>query len=556
MLPSRLSFMFFMLVLFAPVVSVHAQYSAFDDPPQMGGGAGGKDAAGAGEIAGNKPEIDGGEIAAGQTAQVVALLHNTTPTPITLERIELAPSANISATIATNQCAQTPIKPGVECAVTMTVKGENSGKYRLGMLIYHSGKSQLSNVVIVGNVNAGKGGAAGELPANEIEAFPTALDFGQTKGRTPLVRSIALRNASSNAITISGIELAASPLTGFSVSAPDCKELQPSQACVATVTWAPLAEGPSQGVLALRHDGPSGSLQIPLKGDYQLTKTTKAELFPSPVPGQGLVVSDHEAVDFGTAVDGAASITVSLVNNGDKDVTFKLVKLAGSDNGLTLSNEGCATGAVLAPNQGCAMTVNFSPRRPGPVIDDIQIIHDGARGVLVLPVRGTATKSAGSSLPMSNAVSSLPKLDKGALDEKMIGSGGTSSSENVTMALDAEMPTDNDPSRLNGYHVTSMSGDRAILAGPRGRILVRDGVRQMIAGGYWKPVITTEGIKLMSDKDAVLLYFDPTMTISSSNDTETTGFPTSTTVKEDTLSAGSSTSTPNNNSSGSGTTTP
>src|SRR5262249_37489833 len=149
-------------------------------------------------------------------------------------------------------------------------------------------------------------------------AFPLNLDFGTTKGSTPLVRSIALRNSSSSTITITGIELAASPLTGYSVSAPSCKELLASQACVATVTWSPTSEGTAEGVLVLRHSGPSGSLQIPLKGVYDLPKTGKAELFPAPVAGEGLLVADRESVDFGSAVDGAASITVSLVNSGDK----------------------------------------------------------------------------------------------------------------------------------------------------------------------------------------------------------------------------------------------
>lgn len=548
---ARIFFMFLMTVLVAVPGLAHAQYSAFDDPPQMGG-SGAAASAGNQEISANKPEIDGGDIAAGQTTQVAVLLHNNTSTPIALDRIELAPSSNVSATIATNQCGQMPIKPGVECAVTLSVKGESAGKFRLGMLIYHNGKTQLSNVFVVGNVGAGKGGAASGLPANELEAFPTALDFGETKGRTPLVRSIALRNSSNNTVKISNIELAASPLTGFSVSAPDCKELAPSQACVATVTWGPLAEGASEGVLILRHDGPSGGLQIALKGQYTLSKTNKAELFPNPVPGEGLLVADRENVDFGSAVDGTASITVSLINNGEKDVTLSMVKLAGSDNGLTLSTDSCATGKILAPNQGCVLTVNWSPRREGPVIDDIQILHNGARGVLVLPVRGTATKTASSSSPMMNAISSLPKLNKDALDENIINGGGAASNSSAEMDIPAGS---GDAASLSGYHVTSMSGDRAILAGPRGRILVRDGVRQLIAGSYWKPIISREGIKLIGDKDAVLLFFDRTMTIRNTNEVADKPFPASVAVSS-TSASDSSVSTSSSSTTGSGASMP
>jgi hypothetical protein len=494
-----------LIALMLPVAAP-AQYSAFDDPPSAGGPGG--TAASNQEISTSKPEVDGGEIAAGQTASVIVLLRNNASTPITLDRIEMAPSSNITAEIANNQCAQAPIKPGVECAVTVSIKGDSTGKFRLGLLIYHSGKTQLSNVFVTGTVGSGRSGGASGLPANEIESFPVELDFGNAKGSTPLVRSIALRNSSSNTVTINSVELAASALTGFVVDAPSCKELQASQACVATVTWSPTTEGTAEGVLILRHSGPSGSLQIPLKGVYELAKTNKAELFPSAVAGAGLLVADREGVEFGSSIDGAASITVSLVNNGDKDVTLSQVKLAGSDNGLTLSTDGCSTGRVLAPRQGCALTVNWAPRRAGPVIDDIQIIHDGARGVLVLPVRGTATAAASGSLPMMNAISTLPKMSSGAIDEKLVGGAG-GGGEVVFGEADA--------SSLNGYRVTSLSGNRAIIAGPRGRVLVTAGERQMIGGGYWKPVITYDGVKLVGAKDTVMLFFDRTMTAGNSN---------------------------------------
>jgi hypothetical protein len=540
--PLGLVFKFMVLTVLLTVTThqTYAQYNAFEDPPQ--GGAAGSIGATNQEISPNKPEIDGGEVAQGQTAQVIVLLRNNASTPIALERIELAPSSNISARITNNQCGQSPIKPNIECAVTVSVKGESTGKFKLGMLIYHNGKTQLSNAFIIGTVGAGKVGSgnATGLPTNEIEAFPIALDFGQTKGRTPLVRSIALRNASSTTVKITGIDLAASPLTGFSVAAPDCKELLASQACVATVTWAPLSEGKSEGVLVLRHDGPSGSLQIPLSGEYQLTKTPKAELFPSAMPGKGLIVADLEKVDFGGAVDGAASITVTLINNGEKAVSLKQVRLAGSDNGLSLSGDDCAAGQTLEPYQGCALTINWTPRREGPVIDDVQIIHDGARGVLILPVRGKATKIVTGSLPLlSNVTSALPKLDGKSLDESLVGA---QESDTPAMATDT--------ASLNGYRVTSLSKDRAILAGPNGRVMVRNNVRQAIGGGYWLPRITPEGVRLSGERDKVLLIFDRTLTVGKGSNTQINTFPAGSTTSTTSSSSSSSTT------SGSGTSTP
>jgi hypothetical protein len=499
-----------LVVAICAPMSAWAQYNAFDDPPSAGSTAG---AAGSLEFGPSKSEIEGGDITAGQTAQVIVMLRNNTSAPVTLKSIDLVPSSNVTAAIATNPCKE-PVRPGIECPITISIKGEGSGKYRVGMLLNHDARSKISNIGITGNVAGGPGGVGG-MPSNEIEAFPNAIDFGTAKGRAPLVRSITLHNSSQKPLKIESVDLVASPLTGFAVSAPDCTELQGGQSCVATVTWTPSVQGGAEGVLVLRHSGPSGGLQISLKGDYQITKTEKATAFPALVPGQGLVVADRESIDFGTAVDGASSITISLVNAGDKAVTLKAVKLAGSDNGLSLSNDDCRGGRTLEANQGCALTVNWLPRRPGPVIDDIQVIHDGARGVLVMPVRGTATQSVSTNMPMLGS-NSLPKLPTSDLDEKVLGDVGKDSggkTKKIKPALysaagSSMSQLSSDTSSLNGYYVSSLSQDRAVITGPRGRSVVQDGQPQVIAGGHWLPNVTAEGVELIGQDDSVFLLFD------------------------------------------------
>src|SRR5690606_14055811 len=121
-------------------------------------------------------EIPGGDFPQGQSAQVIVMMRNNTSTPITLGTIDLVPSSNVSANIVGNQCAEEAVKPGLECAVTVAIKGEASGKYRVGMLINLSGRTKVSSSAIVGNIGTVSGTATG-MPLNEIEAFPTILDF-------------------------------------------------------------------------------------------------------------------------------------------------------------------------------------------------------------------------------------------------------------------------------------------------------------------------------------------------------------------------------------------
>lgn len=487
----------FVMALLGSSFPARAQVNAFEDPP-----SGAATVQGAQEFGPRKADMDGGDVPLGQTNQVIVLLRNNTSKPITPGEVKLSTFSTVSAMIISDQCTSNTVRAGEECAITVAVKGEAQGKYRVGMLVdYKGGNSMISSVSINGNVTS-LSGLSGGMPANEIEPFPNMLDFATAKGRTPLVRSIVLRNSSTNSVEINGIDLAASPLTGFSVSAPNCKMLAPSQSCVATVTWTPSIEGKAEGVLVLRHSGPSGSLQIPLVGDYQRVKTEKAERFPSPVSGMGLIIADRESIDFGSGVDGAASITVSLINTGDKAVTLNQVKLAGSDNGLSLSSDDCATGKVLEPNEGCALTVNWAARRKGPVIDDIQIIHDGARGVLVLPVRGIAAETANLILPVFKGSTTLPKLRGSDLDENLVQNASIGdSSRNFGLS-------GGDANSLNGYRVTSLSANSAVIAGPRGRVIINDGIRQIIAGGQWTPKVVPDGVELHGGKDTVLLFFD------------------------------------------------
>ncbi len=535
-------FLILLALVTAPLQAL-AQASAFEDPSSGAAGAG----VGSQELSPIKAEIDGGDIAQGQSAQVIVMMRNNSSTPLTLQKIDLVPSSNVTATVVGNQCDKEPIKPGIECPVTIAVKGELSGKYRVGILANHSGRTKVSNLAILGNVGSGAAGSVGGMPSNELESFPNVIDFGNAKRSTPFVRSIAIRNTSTKTIEIKQIDLAASPLTGFAVSAPECKILAPSGTCAATVTWTPTSEGKAEGAIVMNHTGPSSTMQIALSAEYTPAKTEKAERFPSPVPGRGLVVADRESVEFGTDIDGAASITVSLVNAGDKAVTLRQVRLAGSDNGLSLSSDDCASQKVLEPNDGCALTVNWLPRRVGPVIDDIQVIHDGARGVLVLPVRGSAKEVVTLNMPIMSG-SSMPRIATGDIDEKILGdvskdgSKQTQSSGSASGSGYSDFSLSGDSSALNGYRVTSLSSDRAVIAGPRGRIIVQDGQPQIIAGGHWIPRVMADGVELIGDRDSVVLLFDRSLGIISANGAAIT-FATAPAMVDMGLGASSSTDT-------------
>ena len=331
------------LVFIGCSFSAYAQYPGFDAPSTRvsSGGAIG--------LIPVEANVDGGSIPMGATAQVVVLFRNEGAQPVETGEIKLYPSSNVSAVVSLNQCSTEPLSSGAECALAISVKGLQAGAWRLEMLMLHNGRSRLVTATLSGSIEANAD--ASDKLSSDVETIPDELDFGALGSSQTLVEPVILRNITSNTIKLSEVSINSAERSGYSVSS-DCDELRAGQACIAMVTWAPKQKGPSTGVLVVKHDGPTGIASVSLSGDYEPDEVDQAEIFPDAVPGRGLLVSSQTEVDFGNDISSASTITVSLVNTGDSDLTINELKLSGSDNGLSVSGNGCAEGLVFEANRG------------------------------------------------------------------------------------------------------------------------------------------------------------------------------------------------------------
>lgn len=471
---------FFLFMTLAVLVAqpAFAQINAFEDPRSGGGGT----VAGP-DLRATEKTVDAGSLSVGSTAQVVVVFRNEGTGEVLVKGVNLYPSSNVSARVALNQCERESLTPGAECAITVGVSAIQQGNWRVEILVEHTGRTRLATASITGAVEATTDSVGLQ---SDLEILPANLDFGSLTNRAPQVRSVTLRNKTSAPIEIGDISISAPESAGLSL-VENCEQLGPGQGCVVSVTWIPTSRGETNGVLTVKHSGDSAVAKVDLKGTYNPGTLANANVYPDAVPGKGLLISDISSVEFGSAVDGTASITLSLVNEGDSPLKILDLGLAGSDNGLTLSRNGCAADTVLDPVEACPLTVNWMPNRPGPIIDDIKIKHTGARGILVLPVRGTAVQPSVSS-PSSSAV---------------VLQGG-------------EVPTQEIAPTLDGYTVTSHSARRAVIRGPRGSQVVADGSSVVLSGVSWNVGIVPEGIKLSSGSDDVLLLFDKSIATSGS----------------------------------------
>lgn len=494
----------FVHILCAVAPFAHAQYPGFDGPGnRTTGGVG---------LAPVSEKVDGGEVPVGASSQVVVLFRNEGGQAVETGKIQLYPSSNVSANVSLNQCISEPLPAGAECAVAVSVKGLQAGAWRVEMLMLHSGRSRLVTTTLAGTIAAA--GDSSDRLASDIEVIPNELNFGALGASHTLVESVILRNITSSPINIEDVGISASNSSGFAVE-NSCKSLDPGQACLATVKWAPKQKGPSTGVMVINHNGPSAVVSVPLTGDYSPDEIDQAEIFPEAIPGRGLMVSSQTEVNFGEAVISASTITVSLVNIGDTALEIKNIKLSGKDNGLNIDPEGCAANLVLEPVEACPLTLTWSPTRTGELLDDVQILHNGARGILIIPIRGTAENSVSqdqkaivlnaANVPTKIIDNASPVYDTDQNEEEAY----ETSEKKKSSKAEREVPVVANASRaLDGFRITSFSQNRAIVNGPSGSKLLFNNEPVIIGGVLWDINISKNGIEFAQGEDRVLLLFD------------------------------------------------
>jgi hypothetical protein len=491
--------------------------------------------------------VDGGSIPLGATAQVVIRFKNEGSQPIESGFVRLYPSSTVSAAVSMNQCELEPLPGGAECAVALSVKALQSGSWRLEMLMSHSGRSRLVAATVSGEVAASVDGA--DSLSNDIESSPGEVDFGTLTDSQPLVESVVLRNVTSSPLEIKDIYIDSGVQSGFGLKT-DCSTLQAGEGCIAIVSWSPKLAGRSSGVLVIRHSGPAGLSSVPLAGQYNPNTVNEAEIYPRAVPGKGLLVSSQSLIDFGEDVATASTITVSLVNAGDAPISLKDVKIAGADNGLDFKGEGCKVGTVLEPVEACPLTVQWSPTRVGEIYDDIQVSHDGARGVLVLPVRGDAIGTVSQdqkAIVISGdgaATQVISDVTVEDIENSIKGDKLPLKSAPTTYSA----PTSSNPAAaLDGYRITSFSPTRAIINGPGGSRIVFNSEETVLGGIPWYVSIQANGIEFINQSQRILLLFD--RSLSSINRVNATNSPNNSSGSSNSNSGSSSGSSSNSSSS-------
>lgn len=497
--------------IFVASISAVSAQSAFDDPGSRSKGAKG------GDLTAVEGKIDAGSVSLGSSSQVVILMRNDGAKPIKSGTISLYPSSNVSASVGQNECTQQPLPTDAVCAIALSVKGLQPGKFRIEMLMRHDGRSKLITSTVSGIVERSEDASADII--SDLDTIPTELKFGTLKESRPLTRSLILRNVTSKEINVTSLDVESNEQAGYTLKS-DCETLLSGEACVATVTWAPQQRGPSTGVLVVNHDGPTGVVSVILDGKYEPGAASQVGIFPEAVPGKGLLTASQTDIDFGGSIESTSAITVSLVNVGDKPLKINKIRLSNEDSGVQVASSGCKANTTLDPVEACPLTLKWSPVREGSIVDDVQVLHDGARGILVLPIRGSATKAVNRDNKamvfggdIGEVLRAIPPISASAVE------GKSSKTESTTSSSSSR----NVSGSLEGYKISSLAKNRAIVSGPGGSRVVFDNQETVIGGVLWLVGIRDSAVEFSSGDQKILLLFDRSLSSFGDNQSSSSG---------------------------------
>jgi len=276
----------------------------------------------------------------------------SSPQAVTLENTGTAPLSITGIAISgnfaqTNTCGSS-LAAGASCGISVTFTATASGTSTGTVTVTDNASPSTQTVSLSGTGTAGS-------PA--VNLSPSYLVFGtQTVGTTSNPQTASLTNIGGATLSISSIQTS----SYFSETNNCGSTLAPNSSCTISVTFKPIAVGPSTGKLTVTDNATPATQTVILTGDG----------FPS----TSLLLAPA-ALTFAAQTVGAASSpqTVTVSNTGNAVLSFASIMASGD----SVQSNNC--GSIVAVNASCTLSVAFRPSAAGARSGAVTLT-DGANG--------------------------------------------------------------------------------------------------------------------------------------------------------------------------------
>jgi hypothetical protein len=225
---------------------------------------------------------------------------------------------------------------------------------------------------------SGRGvGAQGRLSAT-----PPSASFGNVAMGEHNSQTIRLNNTGNDSVTISRANVSGS---GFKIAGLIVPTVIPSgKSATFNAVFAPTSSGSRTGSVSLISDAPNSPLTISLSGTGVATAR--------------LLGANPLSLNFGTVnVDSTSSLSVTLTNRGNADVTISKVSVSGAG----FSHGGAAAGTILGPDQSTTLRVAFAPAAAGSVHGDVVVTSNATNSPMTISLSGDAVKPSPHSVALT-----------------------------------------------------------------------------------------------------------------------------------------------------------
>lgn len=226
---------------------------------------------------------------------------------------------------------------------------------------------------------SGDGQAA---PVANLTLSTAALNFGNVQQGKTGTASVTLTSSGTAPLTLSNISVAGASFQVANVTYPSGISgfpaiLQPGQAVVLQMAFAPTAVGAASGSVLITDDASGGSQSVSLSG----TGTAV------PVPG---LAASSTALNFGSVTVGSSSaLSLTLTSNGTAPVTIMNLAL-----NAPFSIAPTTLPVQLQPGQQLALQVTFSPQAAGGDTAELTVNSDASSGPLLVSLGGTGVAAS------------------------------------------------------------------------------------------------------------------------------------------------------------------
>ncbi len=220
-------------------------------------------------------------------------------------------------------------------------------------------------------------GAQGRLSATPASASLGKVVVGENNSQT-----IRLSNTADGSVIISRINVVGSGFKLAGLTVPTV--IASGKSATFNVLFAPISSGSVTGTVSLFSDAPNSPLTISLSG--------------TGVAATPLLEASSSGLNFGTVtVDTTSSLSLTLTNRGNVDVTISKVAVSGAG----FSQSGVAAGTILGPDQSTTLRVAFAPASAGSVNGDIAVNSNATTSAMMISLAGTAVQPVAHSVALA-----------------------------------------------------------------------------------------------------------------------------------------------------------